>query len=289
MRSTTSGGNAGSARELRSSTTSLHAGDRSDPLGRRQAVGNVLQPLVARHRRSATKCSYGSKRQSKPKCSKPMEGLEPWEVAELHHIQAMQDSNFGPSFGVGLLHRYFRKPRQLPPDPAHTDDAAMGTSLPDDAGRDLHLIAQEIGECALHQARAGEGATQPGLAAMDSFLPNDVEFDLQLHTEACECGNVFKLESLFCRKCGKRRGAAAADSSLPKDSMTTPVHGANCTAPSLADEAMTLPAMAPLTPPWTPPLSVRGGSGRTQTQSVGRYETPIRTCSGSIEQYDQSS
>merc|ERR1719486_899916 len=35
------------------------------------------------------------------------------------------------------------------------------------------------------------------------------------HPEACSCGNIFKDDSVYCRKCGKRRPALQASASFP--------------------------------------------------------------------------
>lgn len=66
---------------------------------RRHAATNVLKPLLGRQK-------------AKPKRlpNKPLEGLEPWEIAELQHLKDLQDSTFSSEFGSSLLDLYVNSP-----------------------------------------------------------------------------------------------------------------------------------------------------------------------------------
>lgn len=85
---------------------------RSDAMARREAAGNVLQPLLNRSRAQTAAASpkAGATRPRPKLPTKPLDGLEPWEEAELRYLKDLQQSAFGPSFGAGLLDCYWKGP-----------------------------------------------------------------------------------------------------------------------------------------------------------------------------------
>lgn len=97
-------------------------GSRAEAMGRRQASRNVLEPLLLR--RQAQSGGGGSRQEKKASMpTKPLEGLAPWEVAELRYLKDLRNSAFSPRFGAGLLDCYSQQ-RQPAGPPALVEAAA---------------------------------------------------------------------------------------------------------------------------------------------------------------------